>query len=96
MGRRDRIHGSEIRRRASQGCLSLLVSPPSSQSPLSLQVRVSCRAVELLGRLQAEEEVNALVGTENRFLWRPEFAAYMIEGTPGVPYGGSLVLPSCA
>ncbi|KAJ1368728.1 hypothetical protein KIN20_029988 [Parelaphostrongylus tenuis] len=51
------------------------------QSP---QVRVSCRAEELLGRLQAAEEVNAMVGTVNRFLWRPEFAAYMVEGTPGV------------
>lgn len=54
------------------------------------KVRVSLRAEELLGRLHAEEEVNALVGTENRFLWRPEFASYMVEGTPGVPYGGLL------
>lgn len=23
-------------------------------------------------------------------LWRPEYAAYMIEGTPGTPYGSSL------
>lgn len=23
-------------------------------------------------------------------LWRPEFASYMIEGTPGQPYGGLL------
>ncbi|VDM74010.1 unnamed protein product, partial [Strongylus vulgaris] len=57
------------------------------------KVRVSCRAEELLSRLQAQEEVdkvNALVGTVNHFLWRPEFAAYMVEGTPGVPYGGLL------
>lgn len=54
------------------------------------KVRVSLRAEELLGRLSAEEEVNALVGTTNKFLWRPEFAAYMVEGTPGVPYGGLL------
>lgn len=46
------------------------------------------RAEELLGHLNAQEEVNALIGTENRFLWRPEFASYMVEGTPGVPYGG--------
>uniref|UniRef100_A0A1I8A3E1 Glutamate--cysteine ligase n=1 Tax=Steinernema glaseri TaxID=37863 RepID=A0A1I8A3E1_9BILA len=52
------------------------------------KVRVSLRAEELLNRLSAEEQVNAMVGTENRFLWRPEFAAYMVEGTPGVPYGG--------
>uniref|UniRef100_A0A914V6Y5 Glutamate--cysteine ligase n=1 Tax=Plectus sambesii TaxID=2011161 RepID=A0A914V6Y5_9BILA len=54
------------------------------------KVRVSLRAEELLSRLQAAEEVNALVGTENRFLWRPEYASYMVEGTPGVPYGGLL------
>ncbi|KAF1765699.1 hypothetical protein GCK72_005652 [Caenorhabditis remanei] len=52
------------------------------------KVRVSCRAEELLNRLQAEEQVNAMLGTANRFLWRPEFGAYMIEGTPGMPYGG--------
>ncbi|CAD6192123.1 unnamed protein product [Caenorhabditis auriculariae] len=52
------------------------------------KVRVSCRAEELLSRLSAEEEVNALVGTANRCLWRPEFGSYMIEGTPGSPYGG--------
>ncbi|MFH4976819.1 hypothetical protein AB6A40_003528 [Gnathostoma spinigerum] len=54
------------------------------------KVRVSLRAEEILSRLNAQEEVNALVGTENRFLWRPEFASYMVEGTPGVPYGGLL------
>lgn len=55
-------------------------------------MRVSLRADDLLKRLQAQEEVNNMVGTENRALWRPEFAAYMVEGTPGVPYGG---LMSC-
>uniref|UniRef100_A0AC35THR5 Glutamate--cysteine ligase n=1 Tax=Rhabditophanes sp. KR3021 TaxID=114890 RepID=A0AC35THR5_9BILA len=54
------------------------------------RVQLSLRADELLKRLQAQEEVNAVVGTENKFLWRPEFAGYMIEGTPGVPYGGLL------
>lgn len=56
------------------------------------KVRVSNRADELLKRLQAQEEVNNAVGKANRTLWRPEFAAYMIEGTPGLPYGG---LMSC-
>ncbi|CAD5217058.1 unnamed protein product [Bursaphelenchus xylophilus] len=56
------------------------------------KVRVCLRADDLLKRLQAQEEVNNMVGTENRALWRPEFAAYMVEGTPGVPYGG---LMSC-
>ncbi|GMT13059.1 hypothetical protein PFISCL1PPCAC_4356, partial [Pristionchus fissidentatus] len=54
------------------------------------KVRASLRAEELLDRLIAGEEVNNLVGTANKFLWRPEFAAYMVEGTPGVPYGGLL------
>jgi len=56
------------------------------------KVRVCLRADDLLKRLQAQEEVNNMIGTENRALWRPEFAAYMVEGTPGVPYGG---LMSC-
>ncbi|VDM53159.1 unnamed protein product [Angiostrongylus costaricensis] len=58
------------------------------------KVRVSCRAEELLGRLQAAEEVNAMVGTVNRFLWRPEFAAYMVEGTPGDESVLSISFPS--
>lgn len=57
-------------------------------------MRVSLRAEELLNRLSAAEEVNALIGVENCHLWRPEFAAYMVEGTPGVPYGGSFFKPS--
>lgn len=56
------------------------------------KVRVSLRAKDLLDELMAVEEMNNLLGKENRSLWRPEFAAYMIEGTPGTPYGG---LMSC-
>ena len=26
---------------------------------------------------------------ELQSMWRPEYASYMVEGTPGVPYGGS-------
>ncbi|VDD93461.1 unnamed protein product [Enterobius vermicularis] len=54
------------------------------------KVHVSRRAKEILEALNAEERQNDLLGTENRCLWRPEFASYMIEGTPGVPYGGWL------
>ncbi len=57
----------------------------------STQVRLSCRGDEILDELQASEEVNHLVGSENQFLYRPEYAAYMVEGTPGVPYGGLLL-----
>nr|CAD2201447.1 unnamed protein product [Meloidogyne enterolobii] len=56
------------------------------------KVRVSLRALDLLDQLFASEEVNNSLGEENRSLWRPEFASYMIEGTPGTPYGG---LMSC-
>ncbi|KAI3411749.1 Zn finger-containing GTPase- Activating Protein for ARF [Globodera pallida] len=56
------------------------------------KVRVSLRAKDLLDALMANEDVNRSLGEENHSLWRPEFAAYMIEGTPGTPYGG---LMSC-
>ena len=47
--------------------------------------RVSLRAKELLARLQEAENRG---DKDLRSLWRPEYAAYMVEGTPGVPYGG--------
>lgn len=49
------------------------------------KVRLALRAsTELLTTLQKPEEAGE---TDLSSLWRPEFAAYMIEGTPGVPYG---------
>ncbi|KAJ6219832.1 hypothetical protein RDWZM_005644 [Blomia tropicalis] len=53
------------------------------------KVRLSLRAsTELLKQLQAAEDAGAV---DLDSLWRPEFAAYMIEGTPGQPYG---ILPN--
>ena len=55
------------------------------------RVRLSLRGPELLAMLQEEE--NAAVarggaGLERlQSLWRPEYGSFMIEGTPGVPYG---------
>lgn len=50
---------------------------------------VCLKAEKLLSILQQKEkEGNSDVGA----LWRPEFGAYMIEGTPGKPYGA---LASC-
>ncbi|KAF7492032.1 Glutamate--cysteine ligase catalytic subunit [Sarcoptes scabiei] len=49
-------------------------------------VRVSNRATELLEILQHPENNAQEVAT----LWRPEFGAYMIEGTPGHPYSINL------
>lgn len=45
---------------------------------------LSLRAEEVLPLLQEKENSNA---DDVKSLWRPEFAAYMVEGTPGKPYG---------
>lgn len=49
--------------------------------------RVSLRAQDLLAQLN-EKELADPNGVKS--LWRPEYGAYMIEGTPGKPYGGLL------
>lgn len=49
--------------------------------------QVSLRADDLLAALQ-EKEMKDPDGVKS--LWRPEYAAYMVEGTPGKPYGGLL------
>lgn len=46
--------------------------------------RVSLRAKDILAQLN-EKELNDPTGVKS--LWRPEYGAYMIEGTPGKPYG---------
>ncbi|GFS51864.1 glutamate--cysteine ligase catalytic subunit [Trichonephila inaurata madagascariensis] len=51
--------------------------------------KVCLKAEKLLSVLQEKEKEN-LDGVNA--LWRPEFGAYMIEGTPGKPYGA---LSSC-
>lgn len=60
------------------------------------KARVSLRAKELLDQLTvAEEQMKEEVArtgssdVELSSLWRPEYASYMVEGTPGHPYGGS-------
>lgn len=47
--------------------------------------RVSLRAKDILAQLN-EKELQDPTGVKS--LWRPEYGAYMIEGTPGKPYGG--------
>ena len=45
------------------------------------------KAGEYLGKLQVPE----LRGDKDLpSLWRPEYASYMVEGTPGGPYGGAI------
>lgn len=46
--------------------------------------QVSLRANDLLPVLQEKERRDPV---NVKSLWRPEFGAYMIEGTPGQPYG---------
>lgn len=51
------------------------------------QAKVSLKAPELLAQLN-EKEIADPDGVKS--LWRPEYGAYMIEGTPGKPFGGLL------
>lgn len=51
------------------------------------ETQVSLRARELLATLNEKEHADP---TGVKSLWRPEYGAYMIEGTPGKPYGGLL------
>lgn len=51
------------------------------------QVRLCLRGQDILPILQEPEKENPEKVTS---LWRPEYASYMIEGTPGKPYGGLL------
>ncbi|XP_071531559.1 glutamate--cysteine ligase catalytic subunit isoform X3 [Panulirus ornatus] len=48
------------------------------------KARLSLRGSELLEVLREAEETNP---KEVRSLWRPEYGEYMVEGTPGQPYG---------
>ncbi|KAH8292703.1 hypothetical protein KR018_003228 [Drosophila ironensis] len=47
--------------------------------------RVALRAQDLLAELNEKEHADPK-GVKS--LWRPEYGAYMIEGTPGKPFGG--------
>lgn len=49
--------------------------------------KLSLRAEEILKVLNEKENKDPL---NVKSLWRPEYGAYMIEGTPGKPYGGLL------
>lgn len=51
------------------------------------KAQVSLRAEEVLAELNEKERIDP---NGVKSLWRPEYGAYMIEGTPGKPYGGLL------
>ena len=40
--------------------------------------------------LRGEDLFESLDSSQQDELWRPEFASYMLEGTPGQPYGSTL------
>ena len=40
--------------------------------------------------LRGEDIFEDLDSNQTDELWRPEFASYMLEGTPGQPYGSTL------
>ena len=46
-------------------------------------VRLSLKAKELLTELQRPEMEGGEAAKPLRSLWRPEYASYMVEGTPG-------------
>ncbi|ORX43424.1 GCS-domain-containing protein [Piromyces finnis] len=48
--------------------------------------RLSLNAAEILSNLQEDE----LLQQNYQASWKPEYAKYMIEGTPGLPYGSKL------
>ena len=62
------------------------------------QTRVSLRAEELLAILtqpenlkqEEEERTGRPSSLQLASVWRPEYGAYMVEGTPGSPYGGGM------
>ncbi|XP_053213093.1 glutamate--cysteine ligase catalytic subunit-like [Panonychus citri] len=50
------------------------------------KARVCLKAGEILSIMDERE---AKEGDKRTCLWRPEFGAFMVEGTPGMPYGAS-------
>ncbi|CAB4493439.1 uncharacterized protein OCT59_000526 [Rhizophagus irregularis] len=55
--------------------------------------KLSLRLYEILNELQKEEEAALKNPNSDKMVktsWKPEYGAYMLEGTPGVPYGGTL------
>lgn len=51
------------------------------------KAHLSLKALPLLEQLQKTEKEHP---DDHPTTWRPEYAAYMVEGTPGKPYGGMM------
>ncbi|CAG8507018.1 12388_t:CDS:10, partial [Dentiscutata heterogama] len=52
--------------------------------------KLSLKASDILHELQKAAEESSKKDEEVEALWQPEYATYMIEGLPGIPYGSSL------
>ncbi|CAG8729227.1 5768_t:CDS:2, partial [Dentiscutata heterogama] len=52
--------------------------------------KLSLKASDILHELQKEAEEALRKDEAIEALWQPEYAAFMIEGVPGIPYGSSL------
>jgi glutamate--cysteine ligase catalytic subunit len=61
--------------------------------PETQTARLSLQAEEALARL-SEQQAHPLPGVDaasgSVSAWHPEYGRYMIEGTPGAPYGARL------
>ncbi|KAI9145449.1 glutamate-cysteine ligase-domain-containing protein [Paraphysoderma sedebokerense] len=68
----------------------MVVSFDENDSSKPKNVRLSLRAYDALQELMKEELEGKKVGKNVDILWRPEFGRYMLEGTPGSPYGSSV------
>ena len=53
-------------------------------------VKLSLRAERVLASLQQVEFSDIKTKGSAESSWKPEYARYMIEGTPGIPYGPTL------
>ncbi|KAJ3352108.1 hypothetical protein GGF32_003910 [Allomyces javanicus] len=53
----------------------------------SKNATLSLRGYDVLTELMRDEEEAIKHGRHVDLLWRPEYARYMLEGTPGLPYG---------
>ncbi|XP_077468568.1 glutamate--cysteine ligase catalytic subunit isoform X2 [Stigmatopora argus] len=51
------------------------------------KVRLVLNSADVLDTLQSQGE---MINPNHPTLWRPEYGSYMIEGTPGQPYGGTM------
>jgi len=56
------------------------------------QIKLCLRAEDILHELNKEEEevIKGNSKIELDSLWRPEYGSYMIESTPGKPFGASI------